>query len=475
VDPVDLVIKYKEFVHGNRLEMRRVVLDAEMLPDIQRAGNIRIISPNNLLERFLATIRSECQLAALNKESVLILIFGHGDRDSYGVSIGGKATALTAPRLKVEDLKVAVGNTAKVALLMTSCFSGGWVIKKARDGSKAMLNATVMAAAGPKMVSESWAKSESSGRAAGSIYASALVKAAIQMQIVDEEEDENEDEIRSSSAYVGWAKFIHDIGRNEVDRLFWKHDIKFAAQNDVWDSEWKTVSGLPRVDYKAKWEMLRTIPIDTANPLTNRAPNGNFETASSMAALSLGESGSVTLGQEFRGSFANIVREQAQQYLNSFPGNDASGCNSHHAWFQRLIRGEKTDKEHLEYLSNVLCYRMSIMKWATDLKDYLELPIDDGHHFDTWAWEQRTLEGSNINGPDGSKARENWKRYQDIREDILDAGILDSPAMAQGFFYSKPSEYLAIGFYESNRPKVQILNEIMKLVARKSPHFILHQ
>jgi hypothetical protein len=473
VDPADLIVKYKEFVHGNRLEMRRVVLNAEMLPDIQRAGNIRVIIPNDLLERFLATVRSECQLAALNKESVLVLIFGHGDQDNHGVSIGGKTDALAAPRLTVENLNVAIGNTANVALMMTSCFSGGWVIKTTRDGSKAVLNATVMAAAGPKRVSESWAKSESLGRAVGSIYASALVKAAIQMQIVDEEEVENEDEIKSSSAYVGWAKFIHDIGRHEVDRLFWKHDIKFAAQNDLWDSEWKTVSGLPTVDYKAKWEMLKTIPIDIANPLTNRAPNANFEVG--MATLSLGESGSITLGQEFRGSFSNIVREQARQYLNSFPGNDASGCNSHHAWFQRLVRGESSDKEHLGELSNALCYRMSMMKLATDLKDYLDLPIEDGHLFDTWAWEQRTLEACNINGPDITKAKEKWMRYEKIQEAILDAGIFDSPAVSQGFFYSKPSEYLAIAFYESSRPKAQILNEIEKLVICKCPNLILHQ
>ena len=129
---------------------------------------------------------------------------------------------------------------------MTSCFSGGWVTKKVQDGSRAVLNATVMAAAGPRVYSESWAKSESSGRAAGSIYASALVKAAMKRQTVDDEDVENE--IKSSSAYVGWANFIYDIGRDEVDRLFWKHELKFAAQNDSWESEWKTVSGIPAAD-----------------------------------------------------------------------------------------------------------------------------------------------------------------------------------------------------------------------------------
>ena len=147
MDPADLVVKYLKFVHGNRLEMRRVVLNAEMLPKLQKAGNIRVITPNDLLERFLATLRTECQLAALNKESVLVLIFGHGDQDSYGVSIGGKTNALTAPRLTIANLNVAIGNTANVALMMTSCYSGGWVKKTNQDRSNALLNATVMAAA----------------------------------------------------------------------------------------------------------------------------------------------------------------------------------------------------------------------------------------------------------------------------------------------------------------------------------------
>lgn len=107
-----------------------------------------------------------------------------------------------------------------------------------------------------------------------------------------------------------------------------------------------------------------------------------------------------------------------------------------------------------------------MVKMATDLKDYLNLPIEDGHRFDTWAWEQRTLEACNINGPNITKVKIKWDRYQKILEVILDAGIFDSPSTCQGFFYSKPSEYLAIAFYESGRPDAQILNEIQKLVTR---------
>jgi hypothetical protein len=98
------------------------------------------------------------------------------------------------------------------------------------------------------------------------------------------------------------------------------------------------------------------------------------------------------------------------------------------------------------------------MKLTTDFKNYLDLPIDDGHLFDTWAWEQKTLEACNINGPDTMKAKEPWTRYENIQEMILDPHIYDSSAIGQGFFDSKPSEYLVVAFYKSGRPEAQIVN-----------------
>ncbi len=133
----------------------------------------------------------------------------------------------------------------------------------------------------------------------------------------------------------------------------------------------------------------------------DRTPHAGFDND---IAASIGESGSIasgpepprssstlgeqvkyaSLGQDFRGSLINIVREQARQYMASFPGNDASGCNSDHAWFRRLADGELVEEEDAEYLSDVLCYRTSMMRSATDIKNRLDLPIEDGHLCDTW-------------------------------------------------------------------------------------------
>ena len=41
------------------------------------------------------------------------------------------------------------------------------------------------------------------------------------------------------------------------------------------------------------------------------------------------------------------------------------------------------NKEFLEYPSNVLCFRMLVIKRATDYKNYLGLSINDCHLFDT--------------------------------------------------------------------------------------------
>lgn len=410
VNPADLVAKYNEFVHGNPLGARRVVLDKNMLPSIEQQQNIRTVAANILLDRFLSTVEDECKIATWNDQHVLILIFGHGEGGNFGVAIGGQTTTIAAPRLTIPHMKSAIGHAKHVAMIMTSCYSGGWVMKRSGDGSKAALNATVMTAAGHLNVSESWAKSESSGRAAGSIYASTILQSAIQMQIADKEGVESQEEIESSTSYIGWAKFICDVGEKDVDRLFHNHNISFAAQNDLWGSEWKDTSSLPPADYKSKWEMLRTVPVDTANPLVNRDPtNVQF----GMASLSIGQSGSTSSGQGFLGNFSNIVAEQARQYLNSFPGNDASGCNPQHSYFRLLAKGEIPDQgdifdqEHLENLSTELRYRMSLMEVATRYKDFLGLPIEDCHLFDTWNWVAW------FNG-----TQNEWRIYEEIHAEV---------------------------------------------------------
>lgn len=132
-------------------------------------------------------VKAECQAARANKEKLLILVFGHGDSTTYGITLGTGAVN----KLKISNLRSAIGGDGlAVTLLATLCYSGGWSISPE-------LNMTTMAAAGPNAASLSWAASASLRRMCGSIWASAVLPALLEestsnsMEEVDEILPEN--------------------------------------------------------------------------------------------------------------------------------------------------------------------------------------------------------------------------------------------------------------------------------------------
>lgn len=178
-----------------------------------------------------------------------------------------------------------------------------------------------------------------------------------------------------------------------------------------------------------------------------------------LASWRVGEYGSTASGQALPENFASIVAEQARQYLKSFPGNDASGCNPQHTWFRRLAKGQATDRDHLEVLSDELLYRNVLTRVATKCKNYLGLYIEDAHLFDTWAWLQ------------DQQPNEQWDRYSKIHDAIFEASVFGHPAPNQGlFFFAKPTEYLAIAFVKSSWSIEEALADVRRLVScRFSP------
>jgi len=125
--PEDLVAKYTKYSHGDPKEERRIVLEKDTLPRITQAGNLRVVPREDLLERFLSTLREQARLAAEADEHLLILIFGHGDPNSYGVFVGGKGDPEKAPILHMNNVKRLLPKDASVTLLMTSVSPGvGW-------------------------------------------------------------------------------------------------------------------------------------------------------------------------------------------------------------------------------------------------------------------------------------------------------------------------------------------------------------
>ncbi|KFZ12620.1 hypothetical protein V502_07010 [Pseudogymnoascus sp. VKM F-4520 (FW-2644)] len=193
---------------------------------------------------------------------------------------------------------------------------------------------------------------------------------------------------------------------------------------------------------------------------TSSAPNADSEVDT--ATLSTIERGCMSTEREFSKLFSDIVCEQARRYMNSYPGNGALGCNTpYHARFEQLAQGYIQYEEAFGRCSDVLHYRMSMIKLATEMKNYLGLPIEDARLFDVLSWEARLVSGMHYK--DITKEDSPWTRYKDIISMIRKACIFDSPVGNQGLFYPKPSEYLAAALYDSGRSMVQIASDIEKL------------
>ncbi|KAI9761809.1 MAG: hypothetical protein M1840_001689 [Geoglossum simile] len=463
VNPESLVSEYTEYAHGNCLETRRIVLDQTMLPAILSRGDIRVVPPRLLHERFLATVRSECNIAREQNQSVFLLIFGHGTKSTYGIAIGGERESYQAPLLTINSLKQAIGSRVNVGILLTSCYSGGWVIQP-------QLNVTAMTAAGPKQESESWSASQSSGRASGSIYASAIAQALFKMehplatQFQDTLPPESLQET-SSSSFAEFARVIYQTLINDVDSLGIIHDIRFSAQDDAWEMEWRPRSGIPLNQFKERWEMLRGIPVDIADPKTNRTPHAEeSHPVASQTDIQLNEG--LRGGMAIRG-IGRVTQMMAYHYLNSFPGNDHLGGNTHHRRIRDFLAGKGYPQE-AESLHPILAYRLHSMELATDYKDYLSFTFPDCTSYDFDAWIRGICLDCRQQGPPGQAAKERLKYFRKVHSCIGDSEIFDSAFSDQGWTYSKPGNYLAAALCNSGLSPSEVEEAVTKLQTLKA-------
>lgn len=449
LEPRYLAQKYTEYVHVSRNGDRRVVLDKARLERIESSNTLRVVPPKDLLERFLATLRSETQIAAAENQQVLVLVFGHGDDTTYGVSIGGLGTNAAAPKLTQKAFDAAVQSGVELNLLITSCFFGGWVIKPMKESNK-KLNITGMTAVNASEESISWAKSTSCGRAGGSVYATAVFNALMQTTEADKLNSSDpsaldNEEIYGSPTYINLCNAVYDASK-EIDPFFRTHGISFAAQDDKWDSEWRTRSGFPLVHYREKWEGLRQVHSD-------QSP-------------SQPDSGA-TLG--FRGgigrSYGNVLQVKAQLYLDSFPGPDNVGPNVEHGRLRKLVAGENFPENILDSLDNILDYRLSVLKLATNYASYLGLDFPDAFKVDTDGWLKAA--SMNLENDEKSTAATWYERVQEVRSRIIKKRLFDKPGPSQGWPYSKPRDYLAIALLSSSWDQPKIFEAIDTLLVRK--------
>ena len=428
-NPASLIGKYGQYQHGIESD-RRVVLNEEILRDAVKYNNFRILKREELLQDFLHIFRSECKLARELNQSVLLLVFSHGQPD-HGIVLGNPE-GKPVQRLMPSHVEIIVRETkAQVTLMTTSCFSGGWVYRP-------QLNSTILTAAAPKR--ESFSIPETiGGRSHGSLWASAVLDALMTQEAKNAQQATAAHPERTkpvkleSTSYASLAQNIYATLSTQAYNIPEGHQIRFAAQEDNWASQWNTRTGIPLGAYAAKWQALPKVS----------------KNARSVQNSMLCKTGGRVTAQKFL-----EVRTECQAWLDAIPGplNAASNVSAS-SRVKRFLRGEEMTAAEIMMLHKWMLYRLDLMSLATSYKTMVGLEYRDCNGFDCQAWgEQACLQ-----------RRELMNRYLDR---VLDARIFPRPTSLQGRADQKPEHYLACAFVDAGWTKLQVQAALKHMSAR---------
>lgn len=416
LDLDELVRQHTHYLHGNPYKSRRVVLDSDILKRAQ-SGNFPLVRVprTDLKKRFQQRIREECTEAEKSNANVLLLIFGHGQPTGHGIDVGetgdnGRST------FKIKELRsVLKGVKANVTLLTTAFFSGGWTCHP-------LLNISTMTAAGREEMKKSWRKSGSSGRASGSMFATAIIqgitKSSATGRPLGEAEKEGDDsqEVteQQEATMTEFSRSVYESLLQDIDRRGNEHGITFGAKDDAWSMCWRDRTGIPLVDFRKRWEGLQEWPPDVTllpgDPLNRDPFTTDQQKAEYLRERSLANSHSLiirtapfanvdatgtVLGKRkvsalyggAKEALIRIVCRLGADYLSSYQGNDDTGDDGAlHYQLSCILNGKETDLEEVEEAHRALVYRMGQMSTADAYIELMVIPAPKGqqcHEFDT--------------------------------------------------------------------------------------------
>lgn len=440
VNPSTLVNKYSHFVHGNA--ERRVVLDKDMLSEL---GNVRVVdtsrdsNQDSLVEIFLSTVRKEAEKSIENDQALLVLVFGHGDEDTHSITIGGNKVGGENPQLTMQPFKRAIPTKARVTMLTTSCYGGGW-------SQTPLLNNTTLTAVDELHESLSWPETRS-GRFCGSRYATAITQSLIRMSFPEWKlEDEDLQELKTGDSTAGTfaqlAKTIRHILFEEVDKRE-GNSISFSAKDDKWGMERRERSGIALSSYEERWMSLKLLP-----------RSAGASTTSQIGSVRLADDRPLYTYQHA----LQIVRQKAKLYLSSHPGLDEAGKNHRlHGDAKKLLNGKEFSSEELELLSSALDYRQrQIMAHANALRIMLRISFPDCEDMDV-----STVDGG------------------EYRKCVTKARLFSPPTENEGWAYAKGNVYLAMALQttgwslEKTESELQQLKRIVRKCTIRLICFVL--
>ncbi|KAI9751939.1 MAG: hypothetical protein M4579_005822 [Chaenotheca gracillima] len=442
--PEKLVDKYVEYAHGNPYQKRSIVLDREKLAGAEKPRDVIVVREEELLDKFLSGLRSECSAAQQAGDPVLLFILGHGDKSRSGVHVGRFSNGRPA-LLSLDSIQSLLREYPGLRLtaIFTSCFSGGWT---------AHVNMTTMAAAGKTKVSESWPLSHSCGRATGSIFASAILE-------ILKEEDMQVDPKTASE--VSYEQFTEEVKAKLMllDKFGSQHNVQFSAQEDDWEAEYHARTGIPRATFSARLQLLRSIPSSdaTTHPFGDRTTDAQLKIWG-QAPASPSSSGLVTtLKGSMRGrhggtkiSMQSIMKVRAAEYLNSFPGRASLSPNHTAHKLATMCVKNQSEFEDLDRLASILDYREKAMKVAVALVHVLRLEPFDPH----WTWDMHQWD----------LRPEVQKRLNSTKTSALDlvhqSRLIPDPGKDESYPWPKPASYLCAALIAHTKNDKEVAEKI---------------
>ena len=298
------------------------------------------------------------------------------------------------------------------------------------------------------------------GRFHGSLWSHAVLMSFLKLEDerVSEEssssQPDNSLEDLTSSTFARLANVIHDTLMQDDHGKNVGHTVTFAAQDDLWASEWRKRTGVPLAEFRSKWEALPLCP--SKSSLSAARPSKAGELNSPQETFR---------GDAFYGCKRGLSRSQARAiiahlcytWLDSFPGPREAANN--HSIFNRvheLIRGDPMSDGLIMMTQEWVAFRLGLMRLATNYKNMLGLDLPDCELFDVYKWEREN----------GGKGQKQISYSAEINKLQLFPRVSDS---SQGRHDNKGSHYLAIALVESSMTEVEVDKALAKLAASKSP------
>jgi hypothetical protein len=473
-DPEKLVQKYGPYLHGNPYEERKTCLDREML-DRNQLTPVTVVHSSEMIREFLDEAKRASELAKRTQAPLLLLVFCHGLPNHHlCLDDGNKSKGLSIVRLKA-----FLEPGARITLVTTACYSGGWA-------TTPELNTTTMAAAGVKDDpyeghSDAWGPSQSIGRACGSIFASTIFQtlSSVTSPMLDTRQSSQSSHQESlqpdqptgqqTLTYNSFCQSVLDTCQNKVTRLSEYQHFTFSAQDDAWDFSWTGRTGIPLSYFEDRWKALKSNPY--TGPEDMRALRNTDPQNPIFAIRDPNQTGGGQSGEDqniIETMTAHIARrrtkEMARIFHSTCPGDWTKGDQVALSCTLFCFYQLDQQPECAGMIQSVIRFRWEAALLADLIVEMFVLPVPRQEICIMWDWHFWLNEYQQKTSTSRSEVMERWSTISMALEDSFNFPCLEQ----QGPRFRRPMYYVIAALIEAEKPEdettaiIDAIRELLK-------------